>query len=78
MSTTVLEPFQTIDLTDLATAIGAGDIRWGHAAAQGAIWGLGTAGATAVTGVGAPLSLAAGAIGGATGFVSSVVSDWWS
>jgi len=78
MSATVLEPFQTIDLTDLATAIGAGDIRWGHAAAQGAIWGLGTAGATAVTGVGAPLSLAAGAIGGATGFVSSVVSDWWS
>lgn len=78
MSTTVLEPFQTIDLTDLATAIGAGDIRWGHAAAQGAIWGLGTAGATAVTGVGAPLSLAAGAIGGATGFDSSVVSDWWS
>lgn len=78
MSATVLEPFQSIDLTDLATAIGAGDIRWGHAAAQGAIWGLGTAGATAVTGVGAPLSLAAGAIGGATGFVSSVVSDWWS
>ena len=78
MSATVLEPFQTIDLTDLATAVGAGDIRWGHAAAQGAIWGLGTAGATAVTGVGAPLSLAAGAIGGATGFVSSVVSDWWS
>ena len=78
MSAAVLEPLQTIDLTDLATAIGAGDIRWGHAAAQGAIWGLGTAGATAVTGVGAPLSLAAGAIGGATGFVSSVVSDWWS
>ena len=78
MSATVLEPFQAIDLTDLVTVTGAGDIRWGHAAAQGAIWGLGTAGATAVTGVGAPLSLAAGAIGGATGFVSSVVSDWWS
>ena len=78
MSATVFEPLQSIDLTDLVTVIGAGDIRWGHAAAQGAIWGLGTAGATAVTGVGAPLSLAAGAIGGATGFVSSVVSDWWS
>ena len=78
MSIAVLEPLQSIDLTDLATVTGAGEIRWGHAAAQGAIWGLGTAGATAVTGVGAPLSLAAGVIGGATGFVSSVVSDWWS
>ena len=73
-----LEPFQAIDLADLITVTGAGEIRWGHAAAQGAIWGLGTAGATAVTGVGAPLSLAAGAIGRATGFISSVVSDWWS
>jgi hypothetical protein len=78
MSAAALEPFQAIDLADLITVTGAGDIRWGHAAAQGAIWGLGTAGATAVTGVGAPLSLAAGAIGGATGFISSVVSDWWS
>ena len=78
MSAAVLEPFQAIDLADLITVTGAGEIRWGHAAAQGAIWGLGTAGATAVTGVGAPLSLAAGAIGGATGFISSVVSDWWS
>jgi hypothetical protein len=78
MSAAVLEPLQSIDLADLITVTGAGEIRWGHAAAQGAIWGLGTAGATAVTGVGAPLSLAAGAIGGATGFISSVVSDWWS
>ena len=78
MSVAVLEPLQTIDLTDLATVAGAGQIRWGHAAAQGAIWGLGGAGAAAVTGVGAPAALAAGGIGAATGFVSSVVSDWWS
>ena len=78
MSIAVLEPLQSIDLTDLATVTGAGEIRWGHAAAQGAIWGLGTAGVTAATGAGAPLALGTGAIGAATGFISSVVSDWWS
>ena len=67
--------FAEISLANLDLVTGGGQVNWGNAAAQCGIWGVGGAAAAAVTGVGAPAALGAGAIGCVTGAASSIASD---
>ena len=75
MSAVTIDSFQTLDLCDLATVSGGGDVNWGNAFAQGGIWGVAGGAGAAVTGVGAPAAWATAGIGAVAGFTSSVVSD---